>query len=74
MLETKKMLNEDQMARVENYGAMGGKIKNAYHCQIEETQMECIEIHYFNRGMTEIFNKDSINLILNGIKLERNKA
>ena len=74
MSEKKTPLNQDQMKRVENYGTMGGKIKDAYHCKIKGTCMECVEIHYYNMPMSKVWNGNSIDIILNGIKLERNKA
>lgn len=74
MKETRKLLNEDQMLRVENYGKMGGIIKDAYHCKANGTEMECIKIYYYNMDHSAVWDKNSIDVILNGIKLERNKA
>lgn len=71
----KTQLTKAQINRMYNYCNDNGKLKSVTLNEVVGTKLRRIDIEYYNMGK-ETFcpDDDTLDFILNGIKLERNKA
>lgn len=71
----KTLLTGSQINRIYNYCNDNGKFKAATLCEVEGTAVRKIEIEYYNMGKEILYPDDStLDYILNGVHVERNKA
>ena len=71
---SKYELRGNQITRLYNHSKDGGKIKNATLCVIDETSIKRIEIEFYNMGKQTIYpNEDTLDYIINGVHVEREK-
>ena len=71
----KTPLNKNQLLRLYNHCNDNGKVKCATLCEIEETKIFRIEIEYYNMGKENFYpSEDTLDYILNGVHVERNRA
>ena len=71
----KTPLTKNQLLRLYNHCNDDGKVKCATLCEVEGTPFYRIEIEYYNMGKESIYpNKDTLDYILNGVHVERNRV
>ena len=71
----KTPLTKEQICRIYNYCNDNGKVKSATLHEVIGTKVRKIDIEYYNMGKESFYpNDDTLDFILNGIQLERNKA